>query len=90
MSRIDDLERRVADLERELRTRELPPAIGMPLPAPWPNDYERYQRSIWQPMPGCACLPNTPCGNVACPRRVQVTCVYPAAGTNLGNGGSAG
>jgi len=38
----------------------------MPL---WHSTY-----TVWQPVPGCACLPGHSCGNVACPGRIFATC----------------
>ena len=38
----------------------------MPL---WHSTY-----NVWQPVPGCACLPGQSCGNAACPGRIFATC----------------
>jgi hypothetical protein len=60
MSRIDELERRLAEVERQLGINPgvATPGIALPMVPQWPV----YSQ------PDCKCGPTTVCGNTACPR----------------------
>lgn len=57
MSRLDELERRIAEIEKHLGINGAQTYV---LPKMWPSLTAR---------PDCGCALNTVCGNAACPRR---------------------
>jgi hypothetical protein len=65
MSRIDELERRIAELEKHLRFDEIRPQPAMPY-APLRNPFDAGSFRA-----ACPCPPNTVCGSTACPRLIN-------------------
>jgi hypothetical protein len=65
MSRIDELERRIATLEQHLGLGDTQPYMPQ---VRWPETMRAGD---------CGCLPGVACGNAACPRALRVTATAP-------------
>lgn len=69
MSRLDDLERRIEELERQVESKSDPfyDQLRHLQQQQWPQRLAPFAVPKWG-IYGCSCPPGAPCASTACPR----------------------